>query len=332
MAAINEQSAFLHHLISIRQSKESMAKSLLRGNPAKSSLCGLGPGGGLSNYENDGALKGRGQLTTDHEGREENTTLHLGVNEIGFFYCRVDTVEDPLLLYRYRSVINEKERVKADRYVFEKDRRNCLVTRALLRFVLSAYTALAPETFEFTQNEYGKPELRPGSVPIPIRFNISHSNKVTACALVLDSDIGIDIEYICREIDLDLANPYFTKSEVNYIYSQPAARRQSAFFDIWTLKESYIKAKGKGLSIDLSSFGFEIGREARLHRDQSRDLRLEHPADQWQFLRFSPIVGYQTAIAVRSSGKNKFALHVYECIPFVKILELLPEIPARPAS
>ena len=242
-------------------------------------------------------------------------TIRLKPNEIHFFYSLVEEIKDPLLLDRYRLLISEKEKAKTDRYVFEKDRHNCLITRSLLRFVLSICTGMAPREIEFIENAYGKPDLKPGGVPMPLRFNLSHSGGMTACALTLDHEIGVDIEHLHRNVDLSLADRYFTKSEAAYVRNRPVEERQAAFFDIWTLKESYIKAKGMGLSIELNAFGFTIDQETRIFFDPS----LDDAPNQWRFFRFSPVEKYKAAISVKSPMQNAFNLRVYQCIPFAEI-------------
>jgi len=242
--------------------------------------------------------------------------LDLKPDEIHFFYTLVDEIKDTGLLDRYRSVISENEKIKVNRYVFEKDKHSCLVTRALLRFVLSALTHEEPERFEFIENKYGKPDLKPGLVTMPVKFNLSHSSGVTACALALGSEIGMDIEDYRRKIDLGLADRFFSKPESEYLRSCSDKDRQEVFFDFWTLKESYIKARGMGLSIGLDKFGFEIDKKnigINFHES------LNASPDQWKFFRFSPVENYKAAISIQSGLKNSFKLHIYKCIPFSEI-------------
>ena len=249
-------------------------------------------------------------------------TIVLEPGDIHFFYSRVEKIRDPLLLARYRSVISASEKAKTDRYVFEKDRHRCLVTRALVRSVLSACTGLPPGQFEFTENAYGKPALRPGCAAMPIEFNLSHCSGLTACAVALDRQIGVDVEQRRRDIDLRLADRYFTPLESGYIRNRRAGERPAAFFDIWTLKEAYIKAKGRGLSMDLDRFGFEIGQGTRIHMDASLDDR----PDRWRFFRFSPETAYHAAIAVHGTAREVLNLHVHRCIP----LETIEQVACTP--
>jgi 4'-phosphopantetheinyl transferase len=242
--------------------------------------------------------------------------INLRANEIYFFYTLVEAIRDPVLLNRYRSVISRAERIKTDRYVFEKDRHNCLVTRALLRFALSTCTGAAPEAFEFLENRYGKPSLKPSLVTRPVQFNLSHSSGMTACALTLAGDIGVDIESHHRKIELDLAERYFAEIECAYLRQCPAEQKQAVFFDFWTLKESYIKAVGKGLSIDLDRFGFELDPQPRIIFDKS----IEDDPDLWKFFRFAPADPYKAAIAIRSAtNPGNLKLRIYKCVPFFEI-------------
>lgn len=237
-------------------------------------------------------------------------------NEIHFFYTLVEEIRDPLLIRRYRSVITAEETAKADRFIFAADRHRSLVTRALLRFTLASSTNMAAENFKFTHNSYGKPALKPDLIPLPLEFNISHSSGITACALTLGRKIGIDIEDHTRKFDPGLADRFFTRSEAVYLRSCPAEKRKKTFFDLWTLKESYIKARGRGLSIGLDSFGFEIEPETRIFFRKAVD---ETP-DDWVFFSFSPVKNYTAAAAVFSpQQKEILKLHTYKCIPFDEI-------------
>lgn len=241
------------------------------------------------------------------------TRFALKSNTIHFFYTQVDKIKSKALLDKYNSIINKKEKEKVSRYIFEKDQQNCLVTRALVRFLLSSCTHLHPEEFKFIENKYGKPDLVPGLLDIPVKFNLSHSGGVTACALTLDNDIGLDIENCQRQIDLNIADRFFSASEANYLNQCSQKEKQNVFYDFWTLKESYIKARGEGLSIGLDKFSFKLDKNnISINCHES----LNDINDQWQFFQFSLCENFKAAISVRSVLKNQIKLHIHECIPF----------------
>jgi 4'-phosphopantetheinyl transferase len=236
--------------------------------------------------------------------------------EIHFFYTVVDRVEDQILLDRYREISSKKERLKIDRYRFEKDRHNCLVTRALLRFVLSQFTRLPPCSFEFEENIHGKPCLKEGVADIPIRFNLSHAGGLTSCAVVLDHEIGIDVEDSHRKINMSIADRFFSRQESAILKNTKENKKQGVFFDFWTLKESYIKAKGKGLSIPLDQFSFSIRHDST---QISFDDRYDDNADNFSFFRFPLLEKFKAAITVQAPKTRGFNLNIYNCVPFKEV-------------
>ena len=97
-----------------------------------------------------------------------------------------------------------------------------------------------------------------------IHFNLSHSGKVVLCA-ISDREVGIDIEYIDPEIDLNIAKHYFYNSEYENIMK--AENRFEEFFKFWVLKESYMKYTGLGMNLELDSFEIVIDDEIKLKND-----------------------------------------------------------------
>jgi 4'-phosphopantetheinyl transferase len=237
-------------------------------------------------------------------------------DEVHFFYTIIGEIQDKVLLDKYLSISSNNEKEKINRYRFEKDRHNCLVTRGLLRYVLSEYTNIPPESLEFEENRYGKLSIKPGLTNIPIKFNLSHAGGLTACALILSHDIGIDIEDSTKKIDLDIANHFFPEQESNYIKNLPEHKKKDAFFDLWTLKESYIKAKGHGLSIPLDKFSFIINKE---NTDICFDNSYDDNPDTFTFFRFTLLNRFKAAITVQSFFNQTLKLKVYKCVPFDKI-------------
>jgi 4'-phosphopantetheinyl transferase len=134
------------------------------------------------------------------------------------------------------------------------------VTRALVRTTLSAYCpSVEPRAWTFETGPFGRPEiLAPPSSP-RLRFNVSHTDGLIACAVAVERDIGVDVEETRRTIDVEIADRYFSPSEIHELRSLPAEARPSRFFDYWTLKEWYIKARGLGLQLPLDQFAFRIG-------------------------------------------------------------------------
>tara|TARA_B110000467_G_C18225369_1_gene425510 strand:+ start:97 stop:993 length:897 start_codon:yes stop_codon:yes gene_type:complete len=164
------------------------------------------------------------------------------------------------LLERYRALLTPEESKKQQRYKFDKDKHDALITRAFIRDLLSYYADIAPQDWRFKKGEKDKPEII--NSPIPLRFNISHTKGLIICAVTLNDDIGCDVENIERKNDvLAIAERYFSQAETAQLFSMPIEKQRSRFFDYWTLKESYIKAWGLGLAIPLGDFTFTLGDE-----------------------------------------------------------------------
>lgn len=91
------------------------------------------------------------------------------------------------------------------------------------------------------------------------KFNISHSGAWVVCAIA-DTEVGIDVEEI-KPIDFSVSQCFFSKREHQQLMMQREELRLAYFYNLWTMKESYIKCKGKGLSIPLNSFTVCVERQ-----------------------------------------------------------------------
>jgi 4'-phosphopantetheinyl transferase len=148
----------------------------------------------------------------------------------------------------------DKSRQNAiSRFYKWEDAQRSLFSELLIRTLATNKLAINSSAIQFDKNEFGKPFVKnlPGFC-----FNISHSGQWVVCAID-NEEIGIDIEEICP-IDLQIANEFFTNQEIIEMQSKLIEQKLLYFYDLWTLKESYIKAWGKGLSIPLDSFSLKV--------------------------------------------------------------------------
>lgn len=161
------------------------------------------------------------------------------------------------------NFIGEREKKKILKYKRYEDSLRSLYGKLILKDMLNL------DKVELEYNEWGKPKL----LNSKIHFNISHSGEWVAVGIATHS-IGIDIQKI-HEIDLSIANSFFSKIENEYIASLSKSDRIDAFFMIWTLKEAFIKAKGMGLYIPLDSFTIDMsGYKPRLYNDENEECQL----------------------------------------------------------
>ncbi|MBC9783074.1 4'-phosphopantetheinyl transferase superfamily protein [Heliobacterium chlorum] len=151
-----------------------------------------------------------------------------------------------------RFVCKERSK-KVNNYRFQQDSLRCLFGDLLSRFAICQRTGYRNNQLHFNVTTYNKPFLVD---PSNVSFNVSHSGNWVVCA-ISDELVGIDIEHI-RPIDLDIAKNFFSKEEYCQLLNQAVDHRLRYFYLLWTLKESYIKADGRGLVIPLDSFSMDI--------------------------------------------------------------------------
>ncbi|MBI9097873.1 MAG: 4'-phosphopantetheinyl transferase superfamily protein [Spirochaetaceae bacterium] len=148
--------------------------------------------------------------------------------------------------------LSESSREKINSKVFIHDKEIALLSQILIRYSLLKGFDLKGNDIEIDRTDFGKPFLRNHK---NIFFNLTHSGDYVILA-ISDKEVGIDIEQE-KEIDIEIADKFFSKSESKIISSAEDKDKKSIFFRMWTQKESYLKAIGLGLSKPLDSFSVE---------------------------------------------------------------------------
>jgi len=213
----------------------------------------------------------------------------------------------------YRGLLSDDEHERMARLVFDRDRRRFLLTRALVRTMLSRYAAIPPAEWRFIANVHGRPEIldRPAGVP-DLRFNISHTEGLIACAVTIGREVGIDVEHVSRRLTHDVAGRFFAPREVSDLHRLPDEEQARVFFDYWTLKEAYIKARGFGLALPLGDFAFT------LHPPDPPRISFEPALDDdpetWQFVQDWPTPQHRLGLAVRREGGD-LPVRIREVVP-----------------
>ena len=151
------------------------------------------------------------------------------------------------------SKIESKKQMRIKKFIHYDDSVRGLISEVLAIVVLNLKLGIDIKYIYFHYNKYGKPYLQYSPA---IYHNISHSGDWVVMALD-DFSIGIDIEEI-KPVDYEIAKRFFSKEEVYSLGTKIGDEKLGHFYDLWTLKESYIKAVGKGLSIPLHSFSIDI--------------------------------------------------------------------------
>ena len=209
---------------------------------------------------------------------------------------------------QWLGLLSHEELDRHSRFVFERDRRPFLLAHVTARLVLARYTDCDPKSLEFDLNAYGKPRLRPrAGSPCP-GFNLSHTHGLVALAVAHEEDIGVDVENSHRAADwADLVKNVFTPEEQAGLWRCLPAQRQQRFYELWTLKEAYIKARGMGLSLPLQDFSIRMPENRPIGIAFGAQIA-DDPAG-WRFELFA-IETFRLALAIRARNRQQWTVRL----------------------
>ncbi len=209
---------------------------------------------------------------------------------------RVSLLRPPLPVDMLWRVLNEEEQARAGRYHFERDRRRFVAARGMLRVILSRYVGISPAAIRFEYSDYGKPSLsdRP-----ELAFNATDSGDLMALGVAVDRLLGVDIEQVRDDFGgMEIAERFFSPTEVAVLRALPAHEQPRAFFRCWTRKEAFIKAIGEGLSYPLHKFDVTLAPD-----EPARLLRVAGEPDapwHWFLADFPVHPDYEGAVIAES--------------------------------
>jgi len=246
-----------------------------------------------------------------------NRVIPLTPAEIHLWLAFYDGITERSLHSAYRELLNPADKEQESRFYFARDRRRYLITRALVRTVLSRYAPVRPKEWVFSSNDYGRPEIVNAQArDAGLSFNISHTHSLIALGVTKRRALGVDVEnFRAREVSLDIADRFFSPQEVAALAATPPRRRQYRFFEYWTFKEAYIKARGMGLSLPLDKFSFHYPNDRAV--EIAIDPELADESRRWQFWQFRPRPEYLVAICAERVGAQSPSLAVRQAIPML---------------
>jgi 4'-phosphopantetheinyl transferase len=195
--------------------------------------------------------------TLDPEWNTSQKRPQLGSDEVHLWRAALDIPSEDCA--RIRAVLSSDEKARADRFRFDRDRCRFVVARGFLRAILSLYLDCAPHQVHFSYSEYGRPSLGGSHADFQLNFNLAHSGSLVLYGITRRQAIGVDLELIRFDFELEqVARRFFSPEEAGCLLSLPADARRKAFFDCWTRKEAFIKAKGMGFSLLLDQFDVSL--------------------------------------------------------------------------
>jgi 4'-phosphopantetheinyl transferase len=191
--------------------------------------------------------------------------------------------------------LSEKERQRAAQFHFPDDSDAYVVSHGMLRDILRHYRSEIQGPLHFEQGAKGKPFLAQDCHAPRIQFSLAHTRSMACVAVCFDRELGVDLEQFPAPANWpSLAKQYFAGSEQESLFAHPRPQQERAFLELWTQKEAYLKARGDGLSVPLSSFRMaESANETIVITDPSN-----FAAPRWLLLKFAAGDAYVGALAV----------------------------------
>jgi 4'-phosphopantetheinyl transferase len=194
------------------------------------------------------------------------------------------------------ATLSADEVARAGQFYSSRLRLRYVAGRGLLRAILSRYLDVPPGAISFHYGAHGKPALAPGDAGVPpCHFNVSHAQGLVVYAIARRA-VGIDVEYRHRPVEIArLARRFFAPAEQAAVTAAAPEHANDLFFQIWTRKEAYIKATGKGLAQPLQTFdvlsgaGVDVVYVELAGRGQ--------PSLRWQLLDLHPHPDFAAALA-----------------------------------
>jgi 4'-phosphopantetheinyl transferase len=220
--------------------------------------------------------------------------LELSPDEVHVWRAPLDL--DPDTLSGLKTTLAPDEISRAGRFVFPRDRHRFVAARGILRQLLAAYLVCSPRSLRFHYGQYGKPALHPGNPEVSLQFNLSHSQGLALYVFGINRAVGVDLELIRPDFGgEELAQHFFSPREQMDLHALPPDLIAKGFYNCWTRKEAYVKARGDGLQIPLDSFDVSLipgCRETLNSTDSSR----------WELRSFELEPQFVAAIVAEGSG------------------------------
>jgi len=223
--------------------------------------------------------------------------LTLRRDDVHVWRADLDVTDDDLQSLSHGLAPDERERAR--RFRFPRDRRHFIAARGVLREILSRYLGVPAGDVRFQYGSHGKPALEDALGRSDLNFSLSHSLELALCAVTLGRAVGIDLEWMRKDLaSKQVAERFFSPHEVSTLCTLPESMQIEGFFNCWTRKEAYVKALGEGLSFPLDRFEVSL--------TPGEPARLISTADgkEWSMQTLSPGAGFVAALVVEGRGRQ----------------------------
>jgi 4'-phosphopantetheinyl transferase len=241
---------------------------------------------------------------------------------VTLWFCPDDQLAPGLATTLAAQWLDEQEQRNAGQFLFERDRRQYVVSHVMVRRVLALESGIPESEAVIWRSSRGRPFLQkpPGGLPRGGReldFNLSHAGGHNLLGVARRHRIGVDVERLDRgEQGLDGVVHAFAAQERAWVLKAPPGRaRDVRVLRLWTLKEAYSKARGLGLGLSFDSFSFEL--------DEDRGVRAFLPphddlAQRWRFVELEPAPGVLAAVALMAGEDETPVLELHHGFPWAR--------------
>lgn len=233
------------------------------------------------------------------------------------WYARCRDFVDVEVLNQCRQALDADEFDQYHRFVIADVRQNYLLAHGLLRWALSEAALLLdrqvePAQWMFAKSDSGKPLITGPCLRDELQFSLTHTKGLVACA-ISRVPVGIDAEWADRRVSAELADSYFSAVEIERLAALAASEKTKEFLRMWTLKESYIKGIGLGLSHPLDTFWFDDPGSESPHIVSASGGRI----GGWCFAR-QDLTGsdHFLAAAAKVAAQSTVRFELQEAVPF----------------
>lgn len=231
---------------------------------------------------------------------------------VHLYTALLDQMDDARALRCCEALLSPDERARQGQFVFERNRREFVYAHALVRLALSRHAPhIAPETWRFSVGRHGKPAVAGPTDAPALYFNLSHTRGLVACVVAAEPVLGVDVESMDRVgHTTEVAARFFASPEVESLSRLPVPAQRDWFFRFWTLKESYIKARGLGLALPLDQFWFLLQPEGPVGIGFGDGI-IDTPS-RWRFAERRPTPEHRLAVALALERNEGWTLEVVE--------------------
>ena len=224
--------------------------------------------------------------------RATTTPLTLADKELHVWRAPLDL---PLATLQWMAApLNASENERAGKFLIARVRERFIAARGILRQLLGMYLGLPPDKIEFRYGPQGKPSLS-GSHNAKVAFSVSHSQGMGLFAFTSSGEVGVDIEEVKADFNgMQIASRFFSEQEIAELAKLPPELADQAFFECWTGKEAYVKARGEGLTLPLRDFSIRFVHGEQILRDEI--------GRAWSCYALEPAPGFAGAVVAAGEG------------------------------